>query len=79
MEQLSEGLRAFMVIIGIIQLLFSVATWYLGIQIKMLRMELMSRRDCDARHQGVKDSIEMLRHQVAVIDTKVHSHLHEKE
>lgn len=79
MEQLSEGLRMFMVIIGIIQLLFSIATWYLGIQIKMLRMELMSRRDCDTRHQGVKDSIEALRHQIAVIDTKVHSHLHEKE
>lgn len=79
MEQLSDVLRMFMIIIGIIQFLFSLATWYLGMQIRMLRMELMSRKDCDARHQNVKDNIEALRHQVGILDTQVKTHLHTKD
>lgn len=69
----------FMVIIGIIQALFGLATWYLGIQVRMLRLELMSKDACDKRHQRVKDNLEEIRHQVGILDTKVDSHLHNKD
>ena len=79
MEQLSEVLRLFMVVIGIIQLLFGVATWYLGIQVKMLRLELMSKEACDKRHQRVMENMEEIRHKVGILDTKVVTHLHTKD
>lgn len=79
MEQLSETLRLIMCIIGIIQFLSFIATWYFGVQVKMLRMELMSKDACDKRHQRVKDNIEEIRHHVGIIETKVDTHLHTKD
>lgn len=75
MEQLSETLRLFMVVIGLVQIILSFGAWYLGLQLKMLRLELMSKKECEDRHTKVKEELASLRMQNVETAARVRAHL----
>lgn len=75
MEQLSETLRLFMVVIGLVQIILSFGAWYLGLQLKMLRLELMSKKECEEKHAKVKEELSTLHLQSVETAAKVGAHL----
>lgn len=75
MEQISEILRMFMVIVGIVQVILGLGAWYLGLQIRMLRLELMSKEACDQRHQKLREQLEEAHRAVTALDARVGMHL----
>lgn len=75
MEGLSEILRTFMVIVGLVQVLLGFGAWYLGIQVKMLRLELVNKEHCGDRHAAVTEALHELQTKIATIEARVAGHL----
>ena len=53
-------LQTLLALLGIGQFITGAISWYFGMQVKMLRLELVNREACQARHDALEKEISAL-------------------
>lgn len=53
----SDVLHTLLALLGIGQFVTGAISWYFGMQVKMLRLELVSRETCAARHEALEKEL----------------------
>lgn len=54
MEFANDWLKVLLSVIAIGQFVSGIFFWYCGLQVKMLRLELVSKRDCEAYREKLR-------------------------
>ena len=53
-------LQTLLALLGLGQFITGAISWYFGMQVKMLRLELVNREACQARHDALEKEISAL-------------------
>lgn len=71
MSEISEGLKIIVAVLSLAQILLGCGAWYIGLQIKMLRLELVPRELCDERHDRLTEDLGKIHASLAVAQEKL--------
>lgn len=71
MSEWQEGFKIIIMIISIVQVFLGCGAWYIGLQIKLLRLELMPRELCNERHDRIMNEVAKLSENLAVVQSKI--------
>lgn len=71
MTEISEVVKIIVAVLAIVQILLGCSAWYIGIQIKVLRLELMPRELCDERYGQLKEDLSDIHAALAAIQVRI--------
>lgn len=66
----AESLTVMLTVLGIFQILTGALTWYVNVQIRILRLELVSREKCDKHRESVNNSLSGLVADLSVLKAR---------